>query len=84
MKKTRFAVLPHLGLLSRPRDRPSDNRSYPPASAEPDGQRLPGGNPVLATVDFTIVGHEGARIARRMDPVLGIKVMMPEHVGGGL
>ena len=35
----------------------------------PDGKKLPGGNPVLATIDFTIIGHEGARIARKMDPL---------------
>jgi hypothetical protein len=50
----------------------------------PDGQRLPGGNPVLATVDFTILGHEGAVIVRRMDTGMGMKVMMPEQAGGDL
>ncbi|MBM4339349.1 MAG: DNA-binding protein [Deltaproteobacteria bacterium] len=44
----------------------------------PDGQKLPGGNPVLATVDFTIIGHEGARIVRRLDPQLGMKALTPE------
>jgi hypothetical protein len=44
----------------------------------PDGQKLPGGNPVLATIDFTIIGHEGARIARKLDPQLGMKVFTPE------
>ncbi len=44
----------------------------------PDGQKLPGGSPVLATIDFTIIGHEGARIARKLDPQLGLKVFTPE------
>jgi hypothetical protein len=44
----------------------------------PDGQKLPGGNPVLATIDFTILGHEGAKIARKMDPQLGMKALIPE------
>jgi hypothetical protein len=44
----------------------------------PDGQKLPGGNPVLATIDFTIIGHEGARIVRKLDPQLGMKALIPE------
>lgn len=44
----------------------------------PDGQKLPGGNPVLATIDFTIIGHEGARIVRKLDPQLGMKALTPE------
>jgi len=44
----------------------------------PDGQKLAGGNPVLATIDFTIVSHEGAKIVRKLDPQLGIKALTPE------
>jgi len=33
---------------------------------------------VLATVDFTILAHEGAKIVRKLDPQLKIKAMMPE------
>ena len=44
----------------------------------PDGKKLPGGNPVLATIDFTIIDHEGARIVRKLDPQLGMKALTPE------
>jgi uncharacterized protein len=44
----------------------------------PDGQTLPGGNPVLATVDFSILVPEGARISRKLDPQLGMKAFVPE------
>jgi len=47
-------------------------------TAMPDGQKLPGGNPVLATVDFTIISHEGAKIVRKLDPQLGMKAFTPE------
>jgi len=51
---------------------------YREGTMMPDGQKLPGGSPVLATVDFTIMGHEGVRISRKVDPEWKIKVMMPE------
>jgi uncharacterized protein len=51
---------------------------YREGTMMPDGQRLPGGSPVLATIDFTILGHEGARISRKPDPQLKMKVMIPE------
>jgi predicted DNA-binding protein with PD1-like motif len=51
---------------------------YRAGTVMPDGQKLAGGNPVLATIDFTIIGHEGARITRKLDPEWKIKVMTPE------
>ena len=51
---------------------------YREGTVMPDGQKLPGGNPVLATIDFTILAHEGAKITRKLDPELRIKAMMPE------
>ena len=51
---------------------------YKEGTPAPDGQRLPGGNIVLATIDFTIMGHEGAKIVRKLDPQLGMKTMTPQ------
>ena len=51
---------------------------YREGTLMPDGQTLPGGSPVLATVDFTILAHEGAKIVRRLDSNLNLKVMTPE------
>jgi uncharacterized protein len=52
---------------------------YREGTVMPDGQKLPGGNPVLATIDFTILAHEGgAKIVRKLDPDLKIKAMMPQ------
>ncbi|MDD5007210.1 MAG: DNA-binding protein [Syntrophorhabdaceae bacterium] len=43
-----------------------------------DGQRLKGGNKVLATVDFTVLAHEGARLSRKIDPQSGVNAILPE------
>ncbi len=51
---------------------------YREGTTLPDGQKLPGGSPVLATIDFTILAHEGAKIVRKLDPALKLKAMMPE------
>ena len=51
---------------------------YREGTLMPDGQKLEGGNPVLATIDFTILAHEGAKISRKLDPQLGIKALIPE------
>jgi Predicted DNA-binding protein with PD1-like DNA-binding motif len=66
------------GVVADQNGRALGGHFYREGTALPDGQTLPGGNKVLATVDFTILIHEGAKLSRRIDPELGMKAIFPD------